>query len=497
MRKILSPASKNVLAPERKLNLTEQIDIKRKYFFTDQAYSTIDSYNVYENEMDESDKYRLSIDVSIYSSNVLINPTGQDSYDNVLQSMNFIEEDNNFEFSQSEILKNLNGQFYYIEPDSNDCEQNYLRPYPDDFLLFSKTGFQNYDISLYYAAQKDNDFELNAIPLSDGIAVFSSSTVSFSDRPMTKIISNIPHNLSQNDIVKIDGDINYIVYKTGDENNDNTSHIFLIDDEITASRYQKMNGSTPCEYYVRKLKKIDCKFNVYNAGFSTNIFKQKNFTITSSDVDVKGLKDCFLKNVNELYVGFIKKRSASYSANAFTTPIAGIDNLIANTQYDSTTINLINNGFIDIVSPQDELYFYDIVEIDNIAQTITSLIDVRHVFNAQNRQDNQYYESYFHRPFYPIKIRKFSDFIDEDSFQFTDSAFRLHGSRYIDRPLLNKSKALLHPFVNGFHNVQSNIDMFVQRQDACNQFINFGEFNFIEGQCKDYSRQEAKLNFEC
>lgn len=495
--KILSSRYKNVFSLEEQISLSKQLKNKKKYFYNDKAYQTLSASVIEQLERNSSTKYRFNFSLNSFFSNVLFNITGTDSYDTVLEKRNFITQEGEYEYSLNEILKNSFGKYYYNDLNSDtQCDNNFLRPYPDDLSFLSNTGFQNYDIFLSYAASKDDTFEFNNIPLSDGLSIFSSSIINYAGRQMTKLFINVAHNLSTGDIIRINDTDNYTVYALGDENQDNKSHIFIIDNQLTLSNayFTKFTNNVKSQYYFRKYKRLNIKLDLFKTAFSNSIYNDQCFSLSSADADLKDIKDCFDRDVNEIYLSIIKKRATSYSPTFFTNPILGLDNLVANSKYDINSININDaTSFIEQINSGQEEFYGDIIEYNPINQTIDSLITVNHVFNSVNRNENNYLEGYYYKPFYKIQIKSFSEFIETYNENPPQSAYKIHNTRYVDRPLLNNSDADLYPFLNGFHYVHGNINFYLKRQDACYQYMLESNEPIVKGDCKNFVDQEFKI----
>lgn len=498
MKKILSSRYKNIFSLEEDIFLNEKLNNKRKYVYNDKAYSTLSASVIENDERNASNKYRFNFNINSFHSNILFNITGQDSYANVLEQRNFIQEDLAYEFSLDEILKNNFGKFYYITPKSEtSCFNNYLRPYPDDLSILSNTGFQNYNIFLSYAVKKENDLAFNNIPLSDGIAIYSHQIIEYAGKNMTKVFINIPHNLNVGDIIKINDNNNYTIYALGDENQDNKSNIFIIDAELNLSNsyFAKLTNNVKSQYYVRKFKKLNIKLNAFKTAFSNTLYNDQTFSISSVDADLNGIVDCFDRPVNELYLSIIKKRATSYSTVFFENSISGFENLVANSKYDINSINIQDSSsYLSLINPNQDEFFGDIIEYNPINQTISTLIEVQHAFNTVDRNSNNYLEGYYYKPFYKFKIKAFSEFIETYRNNQPSSAYKIHNTRYIDRPLLSNSEADLYPFVNGFHNVYHNIYLYLKRQDACYQYMLDSNEPIVKGDCLDFVDKEYKIN---
>jgi hypothetical protein len=85
------------------------------------------------------------------------------------------------------------------------------------------------------ASVNEVTLEFNGIPITDGIAIYSGTTVTVDDRVMTAFICSINHGLSVGDEIKITGDTItgyegvYNVYKLGFGDGTYTNNTFVVD----------------------------------------------------------------------------------------------------------------------------------------------------------------------------------------------------------------------------------------------------------------------------
>jgi hypothetical protein len=231
-------------------------------------------------------------------------------------------------------------------------------------------------------------------------------------------------------------------------------------------------------------------YESYKLSFSQNVF---NDVITqfvfNEDIDISDLKDNLNRPLTQIYLSIIK----TDSNNLFTNVSAGIEtpfipelNKSGSIPYllDIPAINKIHNGVANgtpfiphnpltqDVNINDDLFYGDLVEYNERQVKETTLAEVSHRFNTINRETSPsitFYvsnteqkttnlgprqEGYFYKAHHLIKIREFSDYIEQGD-QYTvgipDYAVNLGGDRYLWRDLLeiganqSNDKALDYP----------------------------------------------------
>jgi len=331
-----------------------------------------------------------------------------------------------------------------------------------------------------------------------------------------------------------DGD--FVVVRLGLDDGDLKLNYFVLDIPSTGSinqnsRFKKMIGGVESEYYFRKFRKIATKmssiietddYETYQAGFSENIY---NDAITqfvfNEDIDVNGLTDNLNRPLSELFFSVIKTNSN----NLFTNVASGIEipfipslntsnvntylqkvpciskihngNQIPFPSHVPLEANITINNNNGIVGNND--FYGDLVEYNTTTLLETVLSVVSHRFNTLNREtpSNISYvnglssilpivpilanidlgprqEGYYYQAHYLIKIREFSNYIEEGNsltIDIPDYATNLGDGRYLWRDLIeigfneSSEKALDYPFLNGSHYMYDNYVFNLKRQD--------------------------------
>ena len=165
---------------------------------------------------------------------------------------------------------------------------------------------------------------------------------------------------------------------------------------------------------------------------------------------------------------------------------------------DIPVINKIHNGgtapfkshnpFNNDVTINDEFYYGDLAEFNSFEIKETILADVCHRFNTVNRETSPTMnykissigqtktltlgprqEGYFYKAHYQIKIRNFSDYIeqgDQNTIDLPIYAINSGDGTYLWRDLTEiGTNGLDYPFLNGCHYMYDNYIMMVRRQD--------------------------------
>lgn len=504
-------------------------------------------------ERQTSPYYRILGSINLNASNILFNLDdvafnneqtlkGFNNYefldtsyprDNDLVDLNDI----NYAQSITANLKEIDGWFGYYNPDRTKeglCEFIDMEPTRDRFKLtpdsksFSnQSTVKNWELSITYPATTNKTHNL----VRNGLLIIDIQDVVVSDRNMKAFMGGSKHGLSVGDTVLITGtqgyNLEFQVVRLGLDNGDLLEYYFVIDSQITGSigpdsRFKKLIGGQPSEYYFRIFNKVKTKnsliienddYEIYKLGFSKNIFNDDlTQYVFNEDINVSGLTDNLGRPVSELYLTIIK----TDSDDLFTGIKSGIelpivDNLKTSKtkQYlrDVPAINMIHNGGslpfpshngletnLNISSNQ---FYGDIVEYNKFSVQETILSVVNHRFNTLNREmpANISYvaeigdppkltnidlgprqEGYTYQPHYLMQIREFSSYIeqgDDSVIGIPDYAENLGDGRYLWRDLLdigvsNGVTTLDYPFLNNSHYLHDEIILNVKRQDPFN-----------------------------
>lgn len=397
----------------------------------------------------------------------------------------------------------------------------------------SSDTVKNWELTITYPSSSDKTHYM----VNNGLIIVDSKSLIISERQMVCFGLPCKHNLSNGDIVEISGSNGYdgqhVVYGLGLENGDLKDYYFILDLPANGSinnntRMNKVVDNIKVEYYFRIFSKIKTKtsdlietddYETYQAGFSENFFNDPIIQfVFNEEIDVSGLKDNLGRPLSEIFLTILKTNSNNLFTNVksgIETPyISNLNNSDVLTYLrDIPVIQKIHNGVnLPYVShnPLETLnglpnYFYgDIVEYNNTTLLETVLSDIQHRFNTINREQvntiQEYYstttssteiaqtrtlnlgprqEGYFYKPHHSIKIRNFSNYIEEaDSLVdgIPSYATLRDDGKYVWRDLLSigfndgDENSLDYPFLNGSHYRYQNYCFNLKRQDPYAQW---------------------------
>ena len=341
----------------------------------------------------------------------------------------------------------------------------------------------------------------------------------------------------------------HTVTTLGLDNGDFENYYFVIDVPTTGtitstSRIKRLVNGVESEYYFRRFRKIKTKlspvietddYETYKAGFSENFFNDSLVQfVFNEEIDVSDLTDNLGRPLSELYFTAIKTDSNSLFSNVSSgieTPFMEKLNTSGTNGFlrDIPAINKIHNGGAspfqthiplennitinnnNLINGNNDFYG-DLVEYNNSEIRETILAVVSHRFNTVSRETNSplsyvlakpanysltqptletinlgpRQEGYMYQPHHLIKIREFSNYIEEGD-KYTeglpDYAINLGDERYLWRDLLDigfnegDEKALDYPFLNGSHYMYQNYCFSVRRQDSFGYWgLYYGDF---------------------
>jgi hypothetical protein len=341
----------------------------------------------------------------------------------------------------------------------------------------------------------------------------------------------------------------HTVTTLGLDNGDFENYYFVIDVPTTGtitstSRIKRLVNGVESEYYFRRFRKIKTKlspvietddYETYKAGFSENFFNDSLVQfVFNEEIDVSDLTDNLGRPLSELYFTTIKTDSNSLFSNissGIETPFMEKLNTSGTNAFlrDIPAINKIHNGGAspfqthiplennitinnnNLINGNNDFYG-DLVEYNNSEIRETILAVVSHRFNTVSRETNSplsyvlakpanysltqptletinlgpRQEGYMYQPHHLIKIREFSNYIEEGD-KYTeglpDYAINLGDERYLWRDLLDigfnegDEKALDYPFLNGSHYMYQNYCFSVRRQDSFGYWgLYYGDF---------------------
>lgn len=488
------------------VNLQQKIIHNNKPIPTEALDEVVDISEVFSNERDTSFCYRFHGNLNIVASNVLFNWDGQCSYQDIIAARLFDDEVGDYQFSQDEILLEDDGWFYYLTGETS-CDRKYLEPVQDRFASYNSSGDTNWNLWLTYPATTNEVIlEFNSVPITDGIAIYSGTTVVVDDRVMTAFICSINHGLAVGDEVIIAGDTLtgyegvFNVYKLGFGDGTYTNNTFVVDINLgvppsfigTKTRFKRRVDGIESEYNGRWFRKFSLipEVESYPTAFARNYYNDQIYSYNfNKDYEITGFRDYLGRPLTEVYLTVVKKQDYSTGIPFWTLVESGLKTMLTNTEYDINTINTItvNDSIEDDLNNGSALLFGDIAEYNPVEQSETVLEIAYHRFNSVNREDNNFLEGYYYQPHYKMQIRQFSDYIEEAFSGDTDApdyATQFPDGRITWRDVLPNdfTNANTIPFLNGCHYVWRCFNLLVQRQDPCGDFIT-GNPNFIIGNC--------------
>lgn len=485
----------------------------------------VDISEYFSIEREKASIYRFLGNINVVASNALFNWDGAQSYQDILGLMDFdegeIDSTNEYVFTQDEILKETNGWFYYLSSgETNLCEKVYLEPVPDRFYPYEIDGRNNWNVWLTYPKEIDLvPLEFNGVPLSDGIAIYSGTTVIIDERPMTALICSINHGLSVRDEIVIRSNPIFPATDTGYEGvfniyalgfGDGTyeSNTFIIDYVIpsfpappanvfanTRTSFNRIIDGYESKYHGRWFEKMTklSDIELFNTAFAANIYNDQIFSYNfKKDIDLNLYLDYLGRPLTEVYVSFAKNQDYYSSGGQIWTLVeSGLKTVTMGTEYDINTITStsLNDSIESNVNAITDYLFGDIVEYNEVAQYEKVLEIAYHRFNTENREANNFLEGYYYKPHYRNQVRTFSNYANVE-FENTETipfyASNIGDGRFIWKDIEPNdfSNGNTIPFLNGCHYIYNSINLNIQRQDPCNIYSN-QNVNVVAGRCGD------------
>lgn len=356
---------------------------------------------------------------------------------------------------------------YYASFMNNANPCSFIDMYPDRSLFgfspvynkWEKRDEYNWDVFITYPCGKDVNH-----PVFDGNGGKGLPIVSFSvavNMAGTRVVvmkSLVRHNLKRGDTIRLlkkNSETNetstyeefaegeYIsVYNVGDINGNDAEYCFMLSNISVVEEFTQANddgtnlsymfarvaNGINCTYYIRTLKKIPCRSEIYPLAFSEDIYGDGITQIAFTDsVDVYGLKDNLGRPLTELFLTIVKRNKGykkwynleSGKNGTSTNPEQGgnsendSDNVIEMSHcfgeitsgleswddiddelvgsHDAVLkkcghIRYVKNDSFDYKSGEDE-YYCDLVEYSPSDDTETVLSDVYHRFNTCQREN--------------------------------------------------------------------------------------------------------------
>lgn len=463
-----------------------------------------------------------------YPKNNTITDTN-DLYFNESINKNLKEKDGWFGYYEPN--KNLKGVCGFNDMEPKRSRFSFIPDNDPLIKTLADVPVKNWEIVVTYPKSVDRSHPM----VNGGLLIIETKTVTVSTKEMTAFGIACNHNLSIGDTVKITGTIGYNgtheVVSVGLDNGDYQNYYFTINAPNTgsisnSSRFKKIVNELESEYYFRKFSKIKTRlseymetddYETYQAGFSQNIFSDQIIQyVLNEDINVNGLTDNLGRPISEIYVTTIK----TSSNGLFTNVSSGIETPFLDRLNDSglyeylqsvPVINKIHNGgsspfkshtpFENNVKidnnngfTNNNEFYGDLVEYNETVLNETILAVISHRFNTINRETSSpitylknklsntneqinlgpRQEGYFYEPHYQIKIREFSNYIEEgdsDTVGVPLYAKEMDDGRILWRDLLDigfnetDTKSIDYPFLNGVHYLYNNQSFLLRRQD--------------------------------
>lgn len=435
----------------------------------------VNAYEVFSEERNESDKYRLVGTVRLMTSNALVDITGQDSLSTLdstlfrntdsLESVIDVTDEGDLTFKQSydHYFREVDGWYSYINPDVttiNKCNRIDFSPKRSDFEIVHSAN-TNWRFCITYPAGVDTGHTI----VNGGLLIVDTGIATIGSIEKLLLVTPVKHNLVAGDKVRItnagsySGD--YDVRRVGTDTGKLREHAFVID--LSANtinvgtgvsvRMKKVYYGEESTYYFRKFSAITevNDYELYNLAYSINIYGDKVSQIVfngghnnSNELQIGELRDNLNRPISELYFTIIKGkpygntiggRPRRFSAlkSGLDIPFIGnvsnfsnvpdirrIHNVVGHTPATHTPLEL------DIENT--DTYFYgDVVEYNRLYLKEFVLADVNYRFNTINRDSSEMVnlpntgsydmgprpEGYMYKPHHLINIRQFSSYIEQ------------------------------------------------------------------------------------
>jgi hypothetical protein len=398
-------------------------------------------------------------------------------------------------------------------------------PYKSTNVLDS---VKNWELTITYPSASFSGHTM----VKNGLLIIDTQSLIVSERQVTAFSVACKHNLMVGDIVELSDTNGYngqhTVYSVGLSNGDLKDYYFVIDTPTNGSisvnsRMNKIVDGNRVDYYFRLFSKIKTKnspiietddYETYQAGFSENFYNDPIVQfVFNEEIDVSDLKDNLGRPLSEIYLSVFKTTSnglfTSVKSGIEAPYISNLNNSDSLTYLlDVPVIQKIHNGNnlpfvshkpLETLNALPNVFFGDIVEYNKTTLLETVLADIQHRFNTNNREISnpiqEYYstttsstqqaqtrpldlgprqEGYFYKAHHLIKIRNFSNYIEEadNTVDNIPSYAKLRDDgKYVWRDLLSigfndgEENVLDYPFLNNSHYRYQNYCFNVKRQD--------------------------------
>lgn len=355
------------------------------------------------------------------------------------------EENGWFGFYNKSFYKSVNHIINDENVIINKCINNknacdFIDLYPDRTLFsflptinekYNNRIEHNWDWCLTYPCEK----VIDGFDFFDkwGIKCYINDKLIPNDKKYVYVRTICKHGLTNGDFIKITyfsnnsikNEFSVKVYSVGDVNHQMKDYYFtilysdladewgenLIGDDLYLKIYQEFNISklikgVPCEYYVRKFKKIEgIKSSLNKAGFAKTIYNDPVAQIIfSDDIDVSNLTNHMGMEVDEVFLTLIKKNKGykEWYLNGNTSPLLveashcfgevtsgfsferGKDE---NIMKQKSLYNIRENSFVERDITIDNTYYYgDFVEFSPLTLNERVIEEIYHRFNTAQRE---------------------------------------------------------------------------------------------------------------
>ena len=449
--KILLNKEKSVKSVNETSHVPLNLENSNKIIPLSNEQTVVNSYEQFEKERRECNKYRFYGTLNTMASNGLYN-------ENVRIFNETIPNSNTPNISSKIIPANSifvnDGWYGYYEPPDTDevptptdnessrCQFKTFDPGHDRLLMIDDDGKQNYLLKITYPFDT-RDINLvennNNISLKDGIQVIEKGTVKINNRSYVYFKTPINHGLRAEDEIKLFNFVdntnnglylderNFIVTKLGNQQNSNLNRIFVIDINpsdidfnLGTSTIKRVVDDVESEYYVRRLKsltEVEKDYDIYPAAYGVNYFDDRKAGFYfKKDIDVEGLRDNLGRPLSELFFTIVKNDNDSdYSSvsnvywrdkqknlpndikNRFWMPIAAgyetEQNVNVNYNIRAFSSNYPNGDpnypqvYFSNIDESNEVFDNDIVEYNESLLSEIVLEEIFHRINTVYRQN--------------------------------------------------------------------------------------------------------------
>ncbi len=449
--KILLNKEKSV----RSVNVTSHVPLNlensNKIIPLSNEETIVNSYEQFEKERRECNKYRFYGTLNTMASNSLYNENVR-LVDETLP--NSITPNISSKIIPANSIFVNDGWYGYYEPpdtdeaqiqndnESSTCQFKTFDPGYNRLLMIDDDGKQNYLLKITYPFDT-RDINLvennNGISLKDGIQIIEKGTVKINNRSYVYFKTPINHGLNAEDEIKLYNFVdntnnglylderNFIVTKLGDQQNSNLNRIFVIDINpadidfnLGTSTIKRVVDDIESEYYVRRLKsltEVEKDYDIYPAAYGVNYFDDRKAGFYfKKDIDVEGLRDNLGRPLSELFFTIVKNDNDSdYSSinnvywrdkqknlpddikNRFWMPIAAgyetEQNVNVNYNIRAFSSNYPNGDpnypqvYFTNIDESNEIFDNDIVEYNESLLKEISLENIFHRINTVYRQN--------------------------------------------------------------------------------------------------------------